>query len=505
MTALTAESLLADVPTPLLALSEGRRELTRYNPLLFALVYLPHHLRDEQGRITFSEFHFAVADYGVRVWTKKDIQPMEHRDAFIAPRGCGKSTWIFTILPLWAAAHGHRSFVAAFSDRAGQAEDHLATFRSELDFNEYLRADFPDLCEPLRSTTNGRAAAMSANRIHMKNGFVFDANGIDTNALGKKVGTRRPDLIILDDIEKGEKNYSEYQAGQQKNTVFDDIAPMSLTAPMVFVGTTTMPNSVMDQFRKHSQGDDGDELRWIIEQNVQVHYFPAILQNDDGTERSVWPAKWTLEFLNSQRHTRSFAKNYMNKPLATDGQYWDDEDIRLDTDPDVEFGHTLVSVDPSVTRNKTSDYTGIAVVARGTSSDGKNRLYIRHAEQFKGSPEDLAERVGNICEQYEAGVLFVETNQGGDLWQSVFKNIPAKYRSKHQKLSKEIRAGKALNFYQQDRIRHAAHFPVLEEQMYAFPKVKHDDVLDSVVSGILYFLDNRGTPLRARQLNYMER
>jgi phage terminase large subunit-like protein len=501
----SAEDLLADVPAQLLSLSEGRRELTKYDPLLFALVYLPHHLRDEQGRITFSEFHFAVADYGVRVWTKKDIQPMEHRDAFIAPRGCGKSTWIFTILPLWAAAHGHRSFVAAFSDRAGQAEDHLATFRSELDFNEYLRADFPDLCEPLRSTTNGRAAAMSANRIHMKNGFVFDANGIDTNALGKKVGTRRPDLIILDDIEKGEKNYSEYQAGQQKNTVFDDIAPMSLTAPMVFVGTTTMPNSVMDQFRKHSQGDDGDELRWIIEQNVQVHYFPAILQNDDGTERSVWPAKWSLEFLNSQRHTRSFAKNYMNKPLATDGQYWDDEDVRLDTDPDVEFGHTLVSVDPSVTRNKTSDYTGIAVVSRGTSSDGKGRLYIRHAEQFKGSPEDLAERVGNICEQYEAGVLFVETNQGGDLWQSVFKNIPAKYRSKHQKLSKEIRAGKALNFYQQDRIRHTAHFPVLEEQMYAFPKVKHDDVLDSVVSGILYFLDNRGTPLRARQLNYMER
>jgi phage terminase large subunit-like protein len=30
----------------------------------------------------------------------------------------------------------------------------------------------------------------------------------------------------------------------------------------------------------------------------------------------------------------------------------------------------------------------------------------------------------------------------------------------------------------------------LEEQMWSFPKVSHDDVLDAVVSGILYFLDN---------------
>jgi hypothetical protein len=96
---------------------------------------------------------------------------------------------------------------------------------------------------------------------------------------------------------------------------------MSLTAPMVFVGTTTMPNSVMDQFRKHSEGYEDSELNWINEQNVQVHYFPAILQNDDGTERSVWPDKWSVEFLAGQRHTRSFAKNYMNKPLATTEQF----------------------------------------------------------------------------------------------------------------------------------------------------------------------------------------
>jgi phage terminase large subunit-like protein len=500
----TPADYLSDIPVELLAIPEGRRELTKYNPMLFALVYLPHHLKDPTtGDITLSEFHVAVADYGIR-WIKKDLEPMEVRDAFIAPRECGKSTWIFTILPMWAAAHGHVKFLAAFSDAAAQAEGHLLTFKNELDSNDYLRSDYPDLCRPKKSSYTGRPLAQSANRIWQDNDFVFDANGIDTNSLGKKAGTQRPDLIILDDIEKGEKNYSEYQAGRQMNTVFDDIAPMNMKARMVFVGTTTMPNSIMDQFRKFAEGDDSPELGWVTEQHVNVHYFPAILDDGEGRERSVWPDKWPLEWLQSQRHTRTFAKNFMNKPLAVDGQYWQSDDVRLDSTLD-EFGNTLLSVDPAVTKNKTSDFTGLAILSRGESEDGKPRIYIRHAEQFKGSPEALAERAKQLCEIYNVGVLYVETNQGGDLWKSVFKDVPAKYRTKHQKLSKEIRAGKALNFYQQDRIRHTQHFPVLEEQMYAFPKVKHDDVLDAVTSGILYFLDNRVAPVMARQLNYMER
>jgi phage terminase large subunit-like protein len=113
--------------------------------------------------------------------------------------------------------------------------------------------------------------------------------------------------------------------------------------------------------------------------------------------------------------------------------------------------------------------------------------------------------VAALVDQYQPGVIYVETNQGGDLWQDVFKTIPVKYRSVRQSVSKQIRAGKALNFYQQGKVRHTLHFPVLEEQMWSFPKVSHDDVLDAVVSGILYFLDNQKPSIIAKQLNYLRR
>jgi len=499
---LQASDYFKDVPLELLALSEGRRELTKYDPMLFALIYLPHHLKNAAGELTLSEFHTDLAEYG-KLWINPPSRPKQHRDAFIAPRECGKSTWIFLILPMWAAAHGHVKFIAAFSDAASQAETHLMTFKNELETNDYLRQDYKELCTPKIVGSTGRSLASNSWRIIQSNDFIFDANGIDTNSLGKKVFGQRPDLIILDDIEKGEKNYSEYQAGQQKNTVFDDIAPMNIYARMIFVGTTTMPNSVMDQFRKYSEGQRDQDLGWIEEQNVRVHYYPAIMPNDNGSERSVWPEKWPLDWLLSQRHLRDFAKNYMNRPINTDGTFWTDQDIIIQEAE--EYGNTIISVDPAVTKNKVSDYTGVAVLSRGTDTLGQEVIYVREAVQLKVSPSELAERVANLVEIYDAGVLYVETNQGGDLWKDVFKNIPIRYRSKHQKISKQIRAGKALNFYQQGKVRHNAHFAALEEQMWSFPKVSHDDVLDAVVSGVLYFLDNKAIKVGARQINYIRR
>ena len=481
----------------LLAFPEGRRELTKYDPMLFALIYLPHHLKNSNEELTLSEFHWNLAEYG-KTWINKATVPKTGRDAFIAPRECGKSTWIFLILPMWAAAHGHIKFVAAFSDAASQAETHLMTFKNELETNDYLKADYPELCAPKQVASTGRSLASNSWRIVQSNDFIFDANGIDTNSLGKKVFGQRPDLIILDDIEKGEKNYSEYQAGRQMNTVFDDIAPMNIYARMIIVGTTTMPNSMMDQFRKYSQGEREPALQWITDQNVDVHYYPAIMTAEDGSERSVWPEKWPIEWLQSQRHLRDFAKNYMNRPVNTDGNFWISEDIIVD---EGDYGNTIISIDPAVTKNKVSDYTGVAVLSRGEDDN----IYVRDAFQLKVSPSELAERIKSLVDIYDPGVIYVETNQGGDLWKDVFRDIPVKYRSVRQSVSKQIRAGKALNFYQQGKVRHTSHFAVLEEQMYSFPKVSHDDVLDAVVSGILYFLDNKAPRVLSKQLNYLRR
>jgi hypothetical protein len=44
--------VVENVELELLSIPEGRIELTKYNPLLFALIYLPHHLQNSKGEIT---------------------------------------------------------------------------------------------------------------------------------------------------------------------------------------------------------------------------------------------------------------------------------------------------------------------------------------------------------------------------------------------------------------------------------------------------------------------
>src|SRR2546428_12827058 len=53
------DAYLAGVDARLLASSDGRKALTRLDPLLFGLLYLPHHMKGKQTgeRITLADCH----------------------------------------------------------------------------------------------------------------------------------------------------------------------------------------------------------------------------------------------------------------------------------------------------------------------------------------------------------------------------------------------------------------------------------------------------------------
>ncbi|MFJ8857243.1 hypothetical protein ACIRD8_02310 [Streptomyces sp. NPDC102451] len=552
------EEYIAGLPKEVvqdLATREGRIRQTKNNPLLFAILYMRHHITNEAGVISLSEFHLALCEYA-KAWVDKPRKERESRDSFIAPRNGGKSTWLFTILPMWGAAHGHITFVAAFADSAAQAEEHLQTFKTELENNKALRQDFPDLCTPLVGKRKNTAIAQSRDQIRQANGFIFVAKGADSKTLGLKIDNVRPNLILFDDIEPQEANYSENEAIKRRGTVLNAILPMNIYARVVFAGTTTMPGSVIDQMRMveekarewqesefpgipgefeghHKSGtkvirselpisttlsntenlkkldpefyDSLDpDLRWVLDENIRVHYFPAIVKGEDGSERSLWPEFWSMEFLDSIRGTRSFQMNFMNRPVSLDAAYWQDKDIQIGKPAG--YGNTLLVVDPAVTTKKRSDYTGIAVISRGLDENGKPQeaLYVRYAEQHKVSPgPELRDLVTSLCERYGAKVVYVESNQGGDVWKSVFDGIPAKLRLERAVGAKELRATHALDFYQRGKVFHEAHFDTLTTQMYAFPKVQKDDVVDAVCSGVLYFFGKPQVQVSIKAQSYI--
>jgi phage terminase large subunit-like protein len=483
---------------------EIRRTVTYADPLAFALTYLWHHMASEQtgNEVTLSPVHLDWARKGRRL-----VRHEPFRRAIVAPREMGKSTWWFLAIPLWAAAHGHAKFIAAFADASKLAETHLATFLTELRTNERLREDFPDLCTPLVSR-RGITDADRADLYRAKSGFVFAARGAEAQALGLKIGALRPDLIILDDIEPAEENYSAAGTAKRLATLQDTILPLNDKARVVMVGTVTRVDSIVHQLvkvaREQVRADD-PAASWVAEDRWEPFYYPPILNHDDGTRESVWPARWSLEHLERIEHTRSYAKNYANDPIGADGDYWTLDDFKRAELAGVT--RTLLSIDPAVTTKASSDYTGLAVIQWAPGLKGRGRCRVKTAIRVRLSGADLRRKVMQLLNaDRDIGLLLIETNQGGEVWPAILHDMPVKLRLIHQTVKKEVRAAEVLNDYQIGDVYHAGGLFDLETEMVGFPRAPHDDLVDAVGTGIAYFLhrdQKRTTKLPVRQMAYV--
>ena len=507
VTALVLQATRLEVRDPEVA-ARYRREVTRRDPLAFAVMYLRHHLTSPlTGRITLSRVHVDWAD-DAKAWMTPPTEPRQNRTATVAPRETGKSTWRFLILPMWAAAHGWVRFAAAFADTDTQAQTHLASFKSELDNNAVLRRDYPDLVNP-KTRGRGTVEADRVSLYHARNSFVFAAAGMDSSNLGLKVGDARPDLLILDDIEPHEARYSAALKAKRLDTLLSAILPLNINAIVVMAGTVTMPGSIMHDIVRYNRGehdtlDDGkpdpDGNGWVGEERIAAKHYPAIITDKGGHRRSLWPAKWSLAFLESIEGSRSYLKNYANDPLGADGDYWTVDDFHHGQLTAVT--RRIISVDPAVTSKvkgvsgakKSSDYTGIAVIAYEPST---HRAIVERCIQVRLSPDKLRVQLIKIINETRAGGVLVEVNQGGDLWAELFRGMfhdfPVPIKTVHQSVKKEQRAASVLVHYQRKRVLHleGADLVALEQQMAAFPNAPHDDMVDAVGSGVAYFLDRK--------------
>lgn len=471
---------------------EYRRAITRTSPLLFGLVYLPHHLQSpETGRdvIALSELHLALARLARR-WVPQDLGPQQVRDAVIAPRGAAKSTWTMLGLPLWATAHRWRMFPALFSDSGPQVRQHFANLKRELDDNALLRLDFPELCTPAR--LRGRSDQDTQVAYVSQSGAAFMAKGITSSLLGAKHGSRRPDLLLLDDVEPTGSRYTAAQVGARLEIVREAVLAMNPNAAVLLAGTVVRRGSIMHDLVRDAIGDAGAPA-WPVEEGFRPHYFPGILVDDDGRERSLWPQRWSLEFLQSIRHTRGYALNFANLPPDSDAGWWSESDVVVDA------GARAVQrglwIDPAVTQGARSDFTALAVV--GVEAGRAGRAVVEWVRQVRVGPDGLRQIVRSVLRRNPTvRRVRVESNQGGEVWLDVLAPVAAEFPGVEVELHRaEVRKADRftdlLDWHQRRWVVLARPLPALTDQLLAYPDVAHDDVMDAVAAGVAHWLGGR--------------
>ena len=143
------------------------------------------------------------------------------------------------------------------------------------------------------------------------------------------------------------------------------------------------------------------------------------------------------------------------------------EAARVDTVP--KLSRVVVAVDPPVTAHGGSDDCGIVVagvVAEGSPQEW--RAYVLEDASLSGaSPDQWARAAIAAMERHGAERLVAEVNQGGDLVESVLRQVDplVPYRAVRATRGKLARAEPVAALYEQGRVAHLRGLAALEDQM----------------------------------------
>lgn len=154
------------------------------------------------------------------------------------------------------------------------------------------------------------------------------------------------------------------------------------------------------------------------------------------------------------------------------------------TGPDAGAGgltRVVVAVDPAASAKPGSDETGIVVAGKG--ADGRG--YVLADRSCRMTPDGWGRRVVEAYREFQADVVVVERNNGGDMAEAVVTNVDDRVpvRTVWASRGKRTRAEPVSALYEAGRVSHVGVFPDLEEQLTTWVPEDGDspDRLDALV------------------------
>ncbi len=183
------------------------------------------------------------------------------------------------------------------------------------------------------------------------------------------------------------------------------------------------------------------------------------------------------------------------------------EALRIEAPP--EMDRVVVAVDPPVTGHAGSDECGIVVVGAVTRGPVQDwRAYVlADATVRAASPATWARAAIRAMERFGAEKLVAEVNQGGDLVESVIRQVDplVPLKKVHAARGKVARAEPVAALYEQGRVRHLKGLGELEDQMCRMTVQGYDgkgspDRVDALVWALSELLIEPGAKWRKPQV-----
>ena len=230
---------------------------------------------------------------------------------------------------------------------------------------------------------------------------------------------------------------------------------------------------------------------------------PSTIINRSATmENKSNLASGFLQYVNSQYGNTRLGRQELNGEVIEEREdaLWQRdmfERLRVSNPPELE--RVVIAVDPPASSGKTSAACGI--IAAGKSENG-NVFILEDKSLHMATPKQWAKAVVSLYHAVEADVVIAETNQGGEMVETIIRTIEPSIpvRGVHASRGKWLRAEPVALLYERNEVFHVGMFAELEDQMCAFgadgsANGVSPDRLDALVWAVTELaLSRRATP-----------
>jgi hypothetical protein len=376
-----------------------------------------------------------------------------------------------------------------------QADDHVANVGALLE-SAALAQHYPFLADK-NVNKFGHSKGWRHNRLWTAGGYAIDSIGLDTAHRGAKLKQKRPDFMVLDDIDAEDDTLATV-AKKIKRLTHSIIPSGSKDVAILAVQNLVHPDSIFSRML------DGraDFLKGRKVGKPVKMVDNLVYQQRDGkfvflSGQPTWPSYFPLDAAEREMNDvglTAFLTEYQHEVEAKPGGMYDHVEFQhVEWSQLPDFVRVVVWVDPAVTDTDESDAHGIQ--ADGIDSNGK--IYRLWSWEDRTSPVDSLRRAILKGVELKAESVGVETDQGGDTWESTYKvaadrlvsegtikrsQVP---RFKSDKAgaghgSKVHRQQQVLADYERGNVVHAiGTHGILERALKRFPRTKPLDLADA--------------------------
>lgn len=418
--------------------------------------------------------------------------------AIAAPRAHAKSTAITHTATLASLLFRDRQYCLVVSDTITQAEGFVNDIRAELENNEELKNLFKVVAFPKDSVGDFIC--------QLEDGYQFrvSAKGAEQKLRGLKWDNRRPDLIVIDDLENDEIVLNKERREKFKRWFYGALLPCRSRRGIVrYVGTILHNDALLENLmpkRGNNYYAETALKQWSTKKK-QDWLAVKYRAHDETFEHILWPTNYDEEFFRIKRQgfidqglPDVYAQEYLNDPIDESISYFRRSDLIDFTDDDhkqfqkegwKKRHNIYIGTDLAVTTKESSDWSVFVVGA--VNEDGM--LYIVNVIRERMDSQEIVETFLSLQRRYDPVCISMEKGQieksiGPFLRQRMLEtNTFASILALAPSTDKKQRAQSIRARMRMQGVRFpkdADWFYTLEDEMVLFGRAKHDDQIDAL-------------------------